>query len=262
MATFVPFRLRPITVLQSQRGGIMDIFRTAAPAQPPAQPNPATKQTEQTAANGVVPDNAATQQQQVDPNAPPPSPLEKHKDVWNSPAPAAEKPIFDGLDPAKVREAIGKNDLTRGVMTPELSAKIAAGGEGAVQALQEAMNKVGQEVLSSATLSTASIVEAALAKQAQSFKAELPNIVKRLSASEGLITENPILNNPVVKPIAEALQESFQRKNPNATSKELQVQVMDVLSALGATFAPKPAETGNKKSGGAQETDWGKFLGI
>ena len=255
------FRLRPISVFQSQRGGIMDIFRTAAPAQPPAQPDPGTKQTQQTAPNGTVPDNTVTQKVDTpDPNVQT-SPLDKHKDVWNSPAPAADKPIFDGLDPAKVREAIAKNDLTQGILTPELSAKIAAGGEGAVHALQEVMNKVGQESLSRATLSTTSIVEAALAKQAQSFKAELPNIVKRLSAADGLITENPLVNNPVIKPIAEALQESFQRKNPNATAKELQIQVMDVLSAVGEAFAAKPADTtSTKKANGEQ--DWGKFLGI
>ena len=253
-----PMHLRPITVLQSQRGGIMDLFRTPPPANPPAQ-SPAPAQSAQTAPNGVVPEQTPAQ---VDPNAPQASPLDKHKDVWNTPPTPADKPIFDGLDPAKVREALSKQNLVGNIVTPEVAAKIAAGGEGAVQAFSESLNKLGQEVMSSQTLATTSIVEAALAKQAERFKAQLPDIVKRLSATDGLITENPLLNNPVVKPIAEALQDSFARKNPNATASELRTQVMDVLNALGTTFAPKPAETPAAKAAKAGEFDWGKFLDV
>ena len=254
-----PMHLRPITVLQSQRGGIMDLFRTPPPAaQPPAQ-SPAPAQSTQTAPNGVVPEQTPAQ---VDPNVPQASPLDKHKDVWNTPPTPAEKPIFDGLDPAKVRETLSKQNLVGNIVTPEVAAKIAAGGEGAVQAFSESLNKLGQEVMSSQTLATTSIVEAALAKQAERFKAQLPDIVKRLSATDGLITENPLLNNPVVKPIAEALQDSFARKNPNATASELRTQVMDVLNALGTTFAPKPAETPAAKAAKAGEFDWGKFLDV
>lgn len=256
-----------ITIKQSQRGGIMDALFGPKPAPAPQPPKPGdanpqnlqTQQTQQTDVNGVIPNPANPSQKTEEQKQEDVSPLDKHKDVWNAPLPQAEKPIFEGLDPTKLQEALSKANVVGNIMTPELSAKIAAGGEGAVQALTQALNQVGQTVLANNATATAKMIDAALEKQQQRFQAQLPSLVKSLAARDGLVTQNPVLNHPVAKPIAEALQDSFLRKNPNATAGEIQQQVMDVFASLGEAFAAKPTTSTSAKKG-ADDVDWGIFL--
>lgn len=257
------FKKTDIRFKQSQRGGIMDLFRTVAatpPAQPPAgappaNPDPAklaTQQTNQTDANGVVP--------KEDPNSPT-APLDKHLKVWETGITEPDKPLFENFDPAKLRETLSKADIVNKVVTPDILAKIKAGGDDATSALVQALNAVGTSVLADSTVATKTIVESALEKQQAQFLAKLPGIIKSASSKDALMNDNPLLKHPTVQPIAEALHASFLQKNPNATHAEINAQVMDVMTAFGQVFAPKPAQTAAEKKA-KDETDWDAlFLG-
>jgi len=259
-----------------QLGGVMDIFKSIMPAGPtgnPAQPNiptgnpnpgvglQGTQSSPTTAPNGTVPAQ--------DPNANPgnpgtaQSPLDAFKDIWETPAnqdPNANAPMFANLDPQKLMESAKKVNFAQ-VLTPETMAKITAGGSDAAQAFAESMNLVAQQVYAQSALATTKIVEQALTKSNERRDAELPNLVKKFSANENLLTENPILSNPALKPLVGALQEQAVRKFPNATTAEIQAQVLGYLNAVGASFAPVTPQAAAATKAAALETDWSNWVG-
>jgi len=186
------------------------------------------------------------------------SPLAAFSNVWET-APAEKTPegMFANLDPAKVMESAKKVNFTGGV-TPEQMQAIVGGGEGAIKAFTESMNLVAQSVYAQSALATTKIVEQALGKAQASYDERIPGMVKKFSSSESILAANPLMTNPAIQPLVGALQEQLMRKNPNATSSEIQQQVSDYFAALGTTFAPKPAVPKNQQ--GRQEQDWSSFF--
>lgn len=252
----------------------MSIFEKlfgAAPAQPAQQPQPgnpamqppsgATNPTQPlpgtTPNNGVTPAPATPAQPNVQE-----SPLDAFKDVWQTPTNTEAQPasMFANLDPAKLMENAAKVDFTK-TLDPATLAQIQAGGEGATAALIATMNKVGQQVYGNSAMATAKIVEKALEQQAAQFNAQLPNLVKKLSANETLLTENPLLKNPAVAPIVTALRDQLVMKNPNATSAELAQQMGDFFTAMGTQFAPPvPQSKEQKQASARKQDDWSTFI--
>ncbi len=237
---------------------IFSIFKpTTPPVNPPpgqnpqevGKPLPGTQSTAQTDNNGVVP-------AQTDPG----SPLDKHAKIWETPDTSKDTPpagLFDNVDPNKVMESARKVDFSKS-LTPELLAKIQSGGQEATAALAQSLNSVAQTVYAQSAMATTKIVEQALAKQQEQFNAQLPQLLKSHSTQENLLAANPLLANPAIQPLVGALKEQLIRKNPNATSGEIQSQVMDYFQALGSSFAPKPATPKGKQV--RAEEDWDKFF--
>lgn len=237
---------------------------TPAQNQPPSaqqnqNPNvglPGTQASLQTAPNGVVPTEPAQPEKKENV-----SPLDGFKDIWQN-TNTLENPeaagMFANLDPAKLMESARKVNFS-GAITQESLAAIQAGGPEAVKAFSESLNSVAQTVYAQSAIATTKIVEQALGKQQEKYDASLPNLVKNLSTKEALLTNNPLMSNPAIQPLVGALQESLVRKNPTATSAEIQQQVVDYFSALGNTFATKPAPTKAEKTA-AKTEDWDKFL--
>jgi hypothetical protein len=246
--------------------GIMDVFsgmnpfggsKQQTPAPAPGAPNPQnlqTQQTPQTDANGVVPNENNPSQQ---------SPLDKHSDLWKTTNTAPQnKPIFEGLDPEKLREAVSKNDFSK-VLSQDTLAKIKSGGDDAVAGFAEGMNALGQSLFTQQTLATTQIVEKALEQQRQQFEKMIPNLVRRASSADSLATENPAFRHPAVQPLVEALRTQFLTKNPSASAAEINEQIKDVMTGYAQAFAPAPASDSTQGSGrraAAKESDWSAFL--
>lgn len=232
---------------------IMDIFRSS-PVNPepvvPAAPTPATPP--------VTPEPATP------PVATPPAlpaPLDAFSNLWET-APtdpnAQPASVFGGpIDPAKVFEA-AKGANFAGTISQENLAKIAAGGQEAVVAFQEAINSATQSSFAQSTLAATKLIEQALAKQAAQFQADLPGLVKRHSAADSLHTENPALSNPAAAPIIQAVQAQLAIKHPNATASQLTAMAKDYLNNFAAVVAPPPAPKAEPSA--AAGTDWSKFL--
>lgn len=253
---------------------IMSMFRTAPVAANPLPTGPSqvnqpgvalpnTQSSSQTAPNGMVP----SQTQVLDVGQPKAdvSPLDTFKDIWQTPTNTptdSDGSVYSQVDPQKLMESAGKVDFAKAV-TPEQLKAIATGGEGAVAAFAAAMNKVAQSVYAQSAFATTKIVDQALQKQQTSFDARLPSLVKKLSVNENLQDQNPLLSNPALTPLVSALSEQLVRKNPNATSSEIQSQVNDYFAALGTSFAPKPPETPATRAAAkaAKAEDWSAFLG-
>lgn len=246
---------------------IMNLFRSepapATPATPttpaanspsqaanPGTPLPGTQASDKTAPNGVVPTA---------------SPLDSFKDIWQTPDNAKADPspeVFANVDPQKLMESASKIDFKKVISAENLQA-ISSGGEAAVTAFAEAMNKVAQTVYAQSAFATTKIVDQALAKAQEGYDTRLPALIKKLSVNENLQDQNPLLSNPALTPLVSALSEQLVRKNPNATASEIQQQVNDYFAALGTSFAPKPPETPASRaaSKAAKQEDWSAFLG-
>jgi hypothetical protein len=250
------------------------IFGGSTPANQPAPGNTNAGQgnTPGTQSNGVVPPGNDTNQNQNQTaggqtgqdwqKQEDQSPLAAFGDVWKTDPNAGaqgNQPIFAGLDPAKVMESARKVDFSKAVSQEQLTA-ITEGGEGAVKAFAQAMNSVAQTVYGQSAIATAKMVEQALGKAQEQYDAKIPGLVKKLNANEGLAASNPLLQNPAIQPLVGALTEQLTRKNPNATSAEIQQQVNDYFAALGTSFAPKSKEDSSKSSGKNNSVDWSTFL--
>lgn len=191
-----------------------------------------------------------------------PAPFEPFKDLWKDTPPDPNAPIKDNtvfgtLDPKKFMEAAGRIDFSKAV-TPEQLTAISAGGEGAVKAFAEAMNKVAQGVYAQSAFATTKIVEQALAKSKETFLADLPSHIKRQTVTDSLRAENPIFSNPAVAPIISALEAQMTVKYPNATAPEITAMAKQYVEALGSSFVKK--EKVNEVKGNKGETDWSTFL--
>jgi len=205
------------------------------------------------APNGIIPpgtDKAAA------------TPLDQFTDLWkNEPtdpnAPPKSNSVFGNVDPAKFMEAAGRIDFSQAV-TPEQLQAITTGGEGAMQAFAQAMNKVAQNVYAQSAFATTKIVDQALQKARGDFVAEIPQHIKRSQVNDNLRSENPIFSNPAVRPIISALESQMTVKFPNATATEITAMAKQYVEALGTSFAPKPASS--ETAGAKTEPDWNSFF--
>lgn len=249
---------------------IMSMFRATPPAQgatPPSpvtgnngQPMPGTAASSQTAPNGAVPANGGAAATTAVTTGEPASPLDKFADVWKTDSTQSNVPtgVFGQVDPQKILESAKKVNFAAAIPQEQLQA-IAAGGEGAMQAFSSALNTVAQNLYAQSALASTKMIDQALLKAQESYDARIPTMVKKFSVSENLQNQNPILSNPALQPMVEALNEQFTRKHPNATSAEIQSMVTDYFSAVGNVFAPKPAETPTKGRS-SDNVDWEAFM--
>ena len=251
---------------------LMDMFRSAAPAQvPPTNPNAPT--------SGQVPPNGGVGQpgQIPQPAAPataqgngvvpastpePAAPLDKFKDLWNndpSSDPNKRAPLFN-VDPAKVMEAASKVDFTSAI-TPDMLQAISRGGEEAMKAFGNALQATSQNVFAQSLMSTTKLIENAIDKTRTEFSTSLPGMVKSQAFKDGLLSENPALASPAAQPLIQAMQAQFLTKYPNATEQELRGMAKEYLTSFAAVVAPQqPTATKSGQRGIAQETDWEKFF--
>ena len=243
-----------------------NIFTQQAPA-PTAQPAPAPSgdasvqtatptpantpaQSPGTAPNGVVP---AGEQKEV-------SPLDNYQDFWHNDPTAKPQAEFapEQLDPTKLQEVVSKTNLTS-VITPELQARINAGGDDAQVAMVEAMNTVAQQTLMQSTTVANKMIEAQVMKAVEAMTAKVPALVKAQSLTNNLHEQNPLFKNPAVAPIIEATTAQLQTKFPTASAQELTVMAQDYVKAMTESLNPAPAPKSDATSG---EVDWSSYLEI
>lgn len=246
--------------------GLFDIF-TSQPATQPATQQPASPQQQQPGAPGNIPNPGeagaapATTNGGTLPAAPTEpadnSPLATFKDLWepiptdpNAPSDTAPKP----LSAEDVQKVVSKVDFTS-MLGQETLASIAAGGEEAQKAFQQAMNTVAQQVMVQSTMVSNKLTEQAVAAAVAKQMKELPSLLREQSIANHSAESNPIFKNPAVKPIIESTQKQLAQKFPNATPQEIATMTKNYIIAMGEAFGPPPAT--NKSEDG---TDWEAFL--
>ena len=236
-----------------------------AQANPGQAPNPTnnlqtnpppqtTHQSAQTSPNGVVPADGNTPPAEV-------SPLDKFKQIWETPTvdPSKQPDPQTVVTPEKMMEAAAKVDFTK-VVDRETVAKIAAGGEGAVEALLAVINKTSQTVYGQSSVVAQKLVDRAVEQATEKFTAQLPGLVRQQNLREGLLNENPAFKNPAVAPIVEALQQQFAQKYPNASAAELKQMAQEYFAGAAQVMAPQKQDTKSSKATGKDETDWDSWV--
>lgn len=244
---------------------IFGMTPTATPAAPAQQPNnlqtPPTKTGESgpgTEGNGVIPNDGS---------AKPPadkSPLAQFGTLWEPPATpeGKENPDNSGtIDPSKVMEAAGKVNFAN-VVNQETLAKITAGGEGAVNALIDALNKTSQTVFAQSTIAAQRIADRAVKDAEERLNSQLPETIRRKALENSLTAKNPAFSNPAIKPLIDALQNQIAEKYPKATQAELETMAQEYLTGAANLIAP-PQKDGNStpaQKAGKDDVNWEAWL--
>ena len=244
----------------------MSIFQKIFGAAPTAapQPNPSnalvgnkptqgTETSTATAPNGTVPAGSGTE------TTPPASPLDKYKDMWQPDTNAESNPPSQSVDPAKLLEAASKVDFTK-VLDREVLAKISGGGEDAVAALLQVLNKSSQTVYGQSMVTTAKIVEQAISQAREEFASQIPDAIRRQGAHNKVFEENPAFANPAVAPLIEAQVAQLAQKFPKATPTELHAMAKEYLSGVASLINPPKADV-SRSSKTSKDEDWSAYLG-
>lgn len=237
---------------------IMDLFR--APAAAPMAAKSAQLDagaTPETPGAGT-PSGTSTTTAATQTPGEPKSPLDAYQELWkidDKQAPA-EEPLFN-VDPAKLHEAAAQTDFTK-VITPELRQKLAAGGEEAIAANLEVMNKIAQANFAHSALATTKIVEQVVDKLAAKHEAQIAAMLKQSKISDNLTQENPLLDNPAVAPLVKAMKDQFTAKYPNASPAEISTMTKDYFKQVATVFSP--AQPTNSAQEGTPAYDWSNFL--
>lgn len=235
--------------------GLFDMFSTQPQNTPPADPaaNPPAQP-------GNLPANPQGGTDPVVPgqNTPPAvgdDPLAQFKDIWeptNNEGTADPNAPLLPLDPTKLTEVVKKAQFTGGI-TPEMMQQVAAGGEEAVAAFQQAMNSVAQNVMMQSTLASNKMIEAAVRKAVNASEAKIPSLLNK----QQTLQSNPLFSNPAIKPVFEAVHSQLAAKNPTASPAELAQMTQDFITAVGGAFAPKADPS---QQPGNDNFDWEAFL--
>lgn len=186
--------------------------------------------------------------------------LDQFNDLWKpveSPAGGQSDQLFN-VDPKQLMEAASKIDFAKVIDQQQLQS-IAQGGEAAMAAFSQALNKVAQTVYAQNAHATTKIVEQAVAKTRESVLGELPQHIKRQTVSDTLRAENPAFSHPAASPILGALEQQLTMKFPNATPNELSKMARDYLGSFANSIAPQQSSQQQTNSN-SKDMDWDAYL--
>lgn len=263
---------------------IFDIFRNSPTAQTAPQQNPAPAHNQQQVqpgqnpggpethnlagtnqhqqGNPTIPNNSNSPTRNPQPNDDPnntQSPLENFKDIFkidpNATTQEAQSPFH--LDQEKFGQTLAKTSFTQGISQEDL-AKISAGGDEAVKALVNVINKVGQNSFGAAVKFASNVGDTAVSHARTSLTNDMPGLIRKHSASDSLFQAHPALRDPAAQPLVEAMQSQFTRQFPNATGPEINDMVVKYFETVPQLFTkPQSQQT---KPQGSEQANFGSFL--
>lgn len=257
---------------KSTFGSIMDIFRPKpepVAAAKPADPNVSIPSDKTKVSDGTGPAAipAAGKGEA--------SPLEGYAKLWEHAEtdgkPASLVPALTA-DPAKLMAAAKTIDFSKAI-TP---ATLEAAAKGDAVALGQAISEAAQAGYAQAASATTKILEAALTKQAETFKNEvMPEILRKHAVNSSLSADNPLFDNPAIAPMLAMAKDQLAIKYPNASAAEItkHAQAMmggfaeALITSSGRTIVAKDASTtdaaGNKVGRGVDKNfDWATYFGV
>lgn len=191
------------------------------------------------------------------------NPLDKFKDLFKPPvgpdgkpiAAEGPKPIFN-FDEGKFNEQLSKLNFSSNI-PQELITKALSGDP---EAFSESLNHMARQVYSYNMHTTMKMVEHAVTSQLGALRGELPNMIQSHQI-KGTLQEDPVLSNPALAPMRQALETTFAAKFPHATQDQIKQHVTEYLGAVKDTLvgkdkpANKPGSTLQDTGGVAPEWD-------
>jgi hypothetical protein len=156
-------------------------------------------------------------------------------------------------------EAAAKVDFSK-VVDQETLSKITAGGEEAATAFLTALNRTAQQVYGQSAVTTAKIVQQAVANAREDFQKELPDVIKRQGARTAVFEQNPAFQNPAVAPLIEAQVSQLALKYPKASQSELVGMAKEYLTQVASLINPPKGDASPKGKTTKAEDDWADYL--
>lgn len=222
-----------MSILQTLFGGNKNASQPSQQQNPgqPQQPNQHV-QGNQTVPNGSQPaanPNPQTEQTQ--------SPNDKFKELWSNPTQHTEAAPNFKLDPAQLGKVTGSMDFMKNVSRDDL-AKIAQGGDAAIEAFGSVLNTMGREVFGAAAQFSSHMTESGYQSASKVIDSGLPSAIKKQLTEQHLYQANPKLKDPALQPLIGALQTQFSAKHPNASPQEIESLVSEYMTTVvGGAFA-------------------------
>jgi hypothetical protein len=218
-----------------------------------AMPNSAQQNNTIPNSNTTVPNNGMENNQ---------SPLAEYGDIWQTKSNENNSKDF-AINQEKLTEMASKMNFMGGV-TPEQLAAVGNGGDEAVNAITEILNKVGQTSFARALEASSHLTNTALRTSNDSLQTELPKLVRNVSVSNNLRAENPMFNDPAVAPLLGAVEQQLANKYPDATAEEVTAHARKYLEQVAGVFNPNLAKQENNQQGGKTiaEEDFSGLLGL
>lgn len=188
------------------------------------------------------------------------TPLDPYSKLWEAPPIDPNAPIksasemFKGLDPKAMLDAARKVNFTASA-TPEVLAKITAGGAEAGPALLALLNDVGQRAYAQASIASVGINQQALERFEQIQQANLPNQIRGHQVSDAVSQANSAFAHPAFAPVVGLIKDQMMTKYPNASPNEIAAMAVKYLDDANKMANPvaKPAD-------GPKETNWLKLV--
>jgi flagellar biosynthesis/type III secretory pathway protein FliH len=236
---------------------IFDVFRGGPKNQEQPQNNGGGSSHVQN--NPTVPNASNSPQQNPTTDNPnPESPVANFNELWKmEPTQQNQAPNFR-IDPQQLSQVTANMNFASSVSRDDL-AKIANGGEEAVEAMVNMLNAVGRNVFSNAAQFSSHMAEAGYSTAKQTIDSGLPNLVKKQFAQNDLFQSNPKLREPALQPLVMAIQSQVTQKYPNATPSEVNAMVNQYMETVGQAFTKETPQTEQNAKGSAN-FDFSSFL--
>lgn len=148
-------------------------------------------------------------------------------------------------------------DFAKSVNREDL-AKIAQGGESAIEALGNVLNTLGREVFAQSAQFSSYMTDSGYQSASKVIDSGLPGAIKKQLTEQHLYQANPRLKDPALQPMIGALQTQFSQKYPNASPQEIESLVTQYMTeVVGAAFTKEEPAS---KQQAAAAPDFSSFL--
>lgn len=149
------------------------------------------------------------------------------------------------VDSKAIAEAAAKIDF-RAAITPEIQARMKAGGDDGMNAMLEVMNGMAQTVFAKSAEASALMSMETVSKARKQLQSDIPRMVKSSNLRSSL-QENPVLSHPAISPMVSNIAAQLQVKHPNATESQLTEMANEIFVGL-AEMVTKQAKSNDPKS--------------
>lgn len=140
------------------------------------------------------------------------------------------------LDQTKLKAMIEKMSFTDGITQDEVEA-IKTGGEGALGAFANMLNRAGRKSFETAFAASSKLAEQGFTRAQARFQKGIPNHVRDMMVENGLGEATPLTDNPMFKPLVQSVKAQYLKKYPKASPQQVTDGVRKYFEAMEADFA-------------------------
>lgn len=199
---------------------------------------------------------------QMTPNANPENPLDPFLKLMTPSEEALQQQqnnpqnqsLFGNFDPTAFDAQISKTNFTSGLDQAQVQQALS----GDVGAFTQILNQVAQQAFKANLQMTRGLVEQGVKTGTERFSSSLDSRFRDLQL-KNQTPKHPVLSNPAVKPMLEALKQQFAAANPKMSPDQIQQHAEDYFVQLSSQFNAKPADQ-QQASPSQGGTDWDQWL--